>query len=254
MPDPVRLVQATDPHLFADVGGSLRGTVTYRTLAAVVDDIVTRRWPADLVIVTGDIIQDDSAAAYERFRDLCEPLELPIHCIPGNHDVRPLMRAALSEPPFHYCETVEIGNWLIVGIDSCVDGDAGGRISDDELGRLQATLREARCDHAAVLLHHPPLPMKSKWLDTVGLRNAADFLDIIGSAGNVRTAIFGHVHQVFDAWHESIRIIGTPSTCAQFRPFSDEFELDDKPPAYRRLSLNADGSVDTQLIWLNEDE
>ena len=96
--------------------------------------------------------------------------------------------------------------------------------------------------------------MKSRWLDTVGLDNADDFLDIIDAAGNVRAVVFGHVHQAFDETHRGIRIIGTPSTCAQFLPRSDTFAIDDRPPAYRRITLTPDGGVDTELIWLEEDE
>ena len=73
---------------------------------------------------------------------------------------------------------------------------------------------------------------------------------MITQSGNVRVAIFGHVHQEFEAEHESIKIIGTPSTCRQFMVASSDFALDDNPPAYRRISLHADGSVENELIWL----
>lgn len=253
-PNTVRVLQVTDPHLFAAADGSLRGTVTAESLKSVVDHIRRQQWPADFVASTGDIVQDDSAGAYQRFKEIMEPLGLPVHCIPGNHDVRPLMQAALAGEPWHYCESFDIGGWHIIGIDSCIDGDAGGCISSEELNRLNATLLQTAAAHVAVFLHHPPLPMGSKWLDSVGLRNATEFLDVITAAGNVRTAIFGHVHQEFDKMHGSVRIIGTPSTCAQFKPFEDDFSLDSKPPAYRRICLNADGSIDTELIWMETDE
>jgi len=248
--DPVRVLHVTDPHLFADAGGALRGTVTHSTLSAVLSDIKRRDWPADFVAMTGDVIQDDSAAAYRRFIELMGPLGLPVHCVPGNHDIRPLMQHALSEPPFRYCESQVIGEWLITGIDTCVEGEAGGLIGNQEMERLRDTLATATTRHVAVCMHHPPLPVHSKWLDGVGLQNANEFLRVVSEAGNVRVAIFGHVHQAFDEFCGTVRIIGTPSTCAQFRPFADEFELDDTPPAYRRISLNADGAVDTELIWL----
>jgi len=252
--DAVRVLQVTDPHLFAEADGNLRGTVTAETLTSVVDHILGARWPADFVVSTGDLIQDDSAAAYERFKQIMGRLDLPVYCIPGNHDVRPLMRAALSEPPWHYCESLEIGNWLIVGLDSCREGDAGGNVSREELDRLRAELETSSAANAAIFLHHPPMDMGSRWLDSVGLGNAEQFLDVVSEFDQVRTAIFGHVHQAFDRMHESIRIIGTPSSCAQFKPLEDEFTLDDRPPAYRRICLNADGSLDTELIWLDSDE
>ena len=204
-----------------------------------------------MVAMTGDLIQDDSRAAYDQFCDLMTPLNLPVHCVPGNHDIRELMRDAVSQEPFHYCDSVRINNWLITGIDSCMDGDAGGRIDDDEMDRLAGILADTDAEHVLICLHHPPLPVGSKWLDQVGLKNSDEFLRIIAQHGNVRAAIFGHVHQEFEGLHEAIQIIGTPSTCRQFMVASDEFALDDNPPAYRRVSLNADGTVEHELIWLD---
>lgn len=200
--------------------------------------------------MTGDLIQDDSRAAYDRFCELMSVLDLPVYCVPGNHDVRALMRDALSREPFHYCASLQLDNWLITGIDSCLEGDASGRIDDDEMNRLAKILEATDAEHVLICLHHPPLPVGSKWLDQVGLKNGDEFLRMIAQPGNVRAAIFGHVHQAFSESYESIRIIGTPSTCRQFKTGSDEFALDDQPPGYRRLTLHADGSMQNELVWL----
>lgn len=240
--------------MFADSESSLRGTVTHLSLSRVIQHISDANWGADLIAMTGDLIQDDSRAAYDRFCELMSPLQLPVYCVPGNHDVRELMRDALSRDPFHYCASVQMNNWLIAGIDSCQEGDAGGRVDDDELDRLANMLAETSAEHVLICLHHPPLPVGSKWLDQVGLKNGEEFLRMIAQPGNVRAAIFGHVHQAFEAEHESIRIIGTPSTCRQFRVSSEEFALDDNPPAYRRFALHADGSIADELIWVRAEE
>ena len=93
--------------------------------------------------------------------------------------------------------------------------------------------------------------MGSKWLDTVGLRNGAEFVERLRTLNRVRAAVFGHVHQELDEEHDGIRIIATPSTCRQFKPRADDFAVDDKPPAYRRLTLRGDGSIDTETIWVD---
>ena len=209
-------------------------------------------WPADRVIMTGDLIQDDSAEAYERFRDLLLPLDLRIHCIPGNHDIRDLMSAVCCRPPFSYCAYEELRGWLIVGIDSCIRGHAGGEVSNDELDRLSETVSRSSAKHVMVCLHHPPVPVGSKWLDSVGLRNGDQVLDRLRSLNRVRLATFGHIHQAYDTEHDGVRIIGTPSTCRQFAPGSEKFAVDDNPPAYRRITLSADGSVDTEVVWVGE--
>lgn len=241
----------TDPHLFADRQGSLRGAVTYDTLRAVLAHYRASGFAADLVALTGDIVQDDSAGAYAHCRELLSSLGLPVYCVPGNHDIRRLMRDLLPDPPFTYCGVVESDNWLIVGIDSCVEDSAGGRIAATELQRMEDSIAASSAKHVMVCLHHPPVPMQSKWLDSVGLANGSEFLTRAAAIGRIRIAIFGHVHQDYDATHEGVRLIATPSTCRQFLPRADEFAVDDRPPAYRCIQLHPDGSVDADLVWVD---
>ncbi|MGI9205191.1 MAG: metallophosphoesterase [Woeseiaceae bacterium] len=252
--DPIRVLHLTDPHLFAAPDGNLRGANTRETLAAVIDHYLAATWRADLIAMTGDVVQDDSEAAYQRFLDLLGPLGLPVHCVPGNHDVRQVMREKLATHPFFYCQAEEVGDWLLIGIDSCVDNGAGGEVASTEMDRLAGTINATTAQHVAVFLHHPPLPMQSRWLDQVGLKNGKEFLRNLSLSGKVRVVLFGHVHQEFFAETERIKIIGTPSTCRQFKPRSEEFALDDMPPAYRQVELFADGSVITKLNWIASDE
>jgi Icc protein len=249
----IRILHLTDPHLFADAEGSLRGTITHASLQRVLDNYLAGDWKADRVVVTGDLIQDDSAAAYDRFRDIMLPLNLRIHCVPGNHDIRELMQQVCCVPPFSYCAYEEIGEWLLVGLDSCAADDAGGFLTTEELDRLSEIVASSAAKHVMVCLHHPPVPMGSAWLDTVGLRNGEQFLRHAATLNRVRLAVFGHVHQTYDAEHDGIRIIATPSTCRQFLPGSDEFAVDDLPPAYRRITLHRDGRSEHELVWLDDD-
>lgn len=225
--------------------------MTYSSLCSVLDHYRDHDWRADLVVVTGDLIQDDSTGAYEHFCQLLEALHLPVYCVPGNHDIRALMRDALSEPPFYYCASVEAGDWLITGIDSCVSGMAGGHLTTDELARMDHEIAKSSAANVMVCLHHPPVDMGSKWLDSVGLDNGDEFIARVSASGKVRLAIFGHVHQPYDAEHGGVSIVATPSTCRQFAQSSDDFAVDDNPPAYRRISLYANGDYDHELVWLN---
>lgn len=245
----MRILHVTDTHLFAETDKSLRGRVTYSTLQEVLAHIERSAWPADLVAATGDLVQDDSREAYERFRRLMTPLGLPVHCVPGNHDIPPLMQEVLDSEPFYYCDSIEKNNWLIVNVDSCAKGTAAGRVADSELDRVDDLIGKSRAEHVMICLHHPPLPVGSAWLDEVGLQNADRFLRRMMISGKVRLSIFGHVHQAFDGAFGSMRVIGTPSTCRQFTVGSDTYAVDGNPPAYRRIVLHADGAIDTELVW-----
>ena len=240
----------TDPHLFADPAGELRGAVTADSLQRVLDHYHAGDWRAQRVLITGDLIQDDSEAAYTRFRELMLPLNMRMHCIPGNHDVRDLMQPVCGRPPFSYCAKEQIGPWLLLGLDSCISGEAGGEISDAEFDRMHEAISDSPARHILIFLHHPPVPMGSAWLDTVGMKNGELLLTKLQASGRVKVIVFGHVHQPYEAAHHGIQVIGTPSTCRQFEPGSDDFAVDERPPAYRRVTLRADGSFETELIWV----
>lgn len=231
----------------------MRGVATHSSLQRVIGHYADSDWRAERAIITGDLIQDDSAAAYDRFRELLLPLKMRMHCVPGNHDVRDLMRRVCCAPPFSYCAYEEIGNWLIIGLDSCVSESAGGHVAVGELERLTDVVAQSDAEHVMVCLHHPPVAMGSTWLDSVGMKNGEEFLQHLESLRKVRLAVFGHVHQPYDAVHHGIRVLATPSTCRQFLPQSDKFAVDDRPPAYRRISLLDDGGCETEIIWIDDE-
>jgi len=83
----LRILHLTDPHLFADTAGDLRGTVTHSSLRAVLDHYHDSDWRADLIVVTGDLIHDDSRRAYDHFCEILGSIGAPVYCVPGNHDV-----------------------------------------------------------------------------------------------------------------------------------------------------------------------
>jgi Icc protein len=64
----------------------------------------------------------------------------------------------------------------------------------------------------------------------------------------VRAMAWGHVHQAFEGRRHGVRLFGTPSTCAQFLPGAEQFALDPTPPGYRRFTLRADGTLDSEVL------
>ncbi|HTX24667.1 MAG TPA: metallophosphoesterase [Steroidobacteraceae bacterium] len=245
----VRLIQFTDPHLYGDEAGMLRGVATYPSLVAAIERARARDWPVDGILLTGDLVQDDPGG-YALIRRALGDIGRPVYCLPGNHDLPEVMRRELADP-FIVCGTVDLGAWRIVLLDSTEPGSAGGRLSEDSLAGLDAALAGAAHQHVLVCLHHHPVPMSSLWLDRVGLANPEDLFRVLDAHRNVRALLWGHVHQSFDGLRRHVRLLGTPSTCTQFLPRSDQFALDRRPPAYRTLELRPDGTVHTEVVWLD---
>jgi 3',5'-cyclic-AMP phosphodiesterase len=251
----LRLIQFTDPHLYGSETETLRGIATLPALKAALADAIAytgaSAWPADALLVTGDLVQDDPTG-YMHIRRLFGSLGMPVLCIPGNHDDPVAMRRELRGEPFKVGGYADFDSWRIVLLDSCLPGSASGRLSQQTLGQLEEALSGADGRHCLVTLHHHPIAMSSRWLDRVGLENAPEFLSVIDRHDNVRAIVWGHVHQTYDGIRKNVRLLATPSTCAQFVPHSDEFAVDRRPPAYRTLELRSDGSLLTEVVWVEK--
>jgi Icc protein len=161
------------------------------------------------------------------------------------------VKAALDGAPFVHDVARRYGNWLIVMLDSTVAGEHGGHLDAEQLEGLEAALAAQPGAHALVCLHHHPVPHGSAWLDELMLDNADQLFTVLARHGGVRGLAWGHTHQPFEGMHGRIRLMGTPSTCMQFTQNADEFEVDDRPPAYRWLELDPGGGIETGIEWVD---
>lgn len=249
----LRLLHITDTHLHASPDSRMRGVRTDATFQAVLQHALANPDPPQAILATGDLVQDETRAGYERLRMALGDLDLPVYCIPGNHDSPALLAEVLGQPPFQVGGFVQQGSWGLVLLNSFQAGDDGGRLGDEELQRLAGILDRGTAEHYLVCVHHQPVPMGSRWLDGVGLHDADDLLEIVDSSPRVRGLLWGHVHQALDRRRHGVRLMSTPSTCLQFLPNSDDFAVDVRPPGYRWLDLLENGRIDSDVAWLEHD-
>ena len=245
-----QLLQVTDPHLFGDPTRELYGLNTARSLRLVLEAALGAGRRPDAIVVTGDIGDDCSTAAYANFRRALAGCGAPVFCLPGNHDDPARMATLLDDRGFQYCGRARLGAWGVVLLDTHVDGEASGRVAPQELARLDADLRAFADVPVLVCLHHLPVPVGSAWLDAVGLQNGPELLAVVDRHPQVRVVLAGHVHQAFDSRRAAVRLLATPSTCAQFAPRTPGCVMDRRPPGYRWLRLFEDGTLDTWVDWL----
>jgi Icc protein len=244
-----RLLQFSDTHLSGEADARIRGVASLPALQAAMADAQRHFSRADGVLLTGDLVQDDPRG-YQWVRQLFGESKVPVLCLAGNHDLPDHMRAALRGKPFQVGGEAKFGGWLVVMLDTWIPNNAGGRIGEQQLAHLQSVLSANPSQHVLICLHHHPIPMRSEWLDQVGLDDADQFLRIVREHSNVRGVLWGHVHQSLDSFVQGVRFMSTPSTCAQFVPGSEDFAIDDRPPGYRVLELMPDGTIATEVVWL----
>ncbi|TCS41160.1 3',5'-cyclic-AMP phosphodiesterase [Reinekea marinisedimentorum] len=238
------LVQITDPHLHASPDGTLLGMNTENSLKLIVERIAQTVPKIDMILATGDIAQDSSVQAYKNFLSHIKPLKAPMRWIPGNHDSRENMAEACIGLD-HSDPVVELGDWVIVLLDSIVPKKVYGELAPDQLELLENTLEQHKDRHVLLTFHHHPLDMECKWIDSIGIRNPEALHKVLSKYENVRATLFGHVHQDSDRVINGMRYISTPSTCVQFLPKSEDFGIDTLGPGYRTLTLLPNGDIET---------
>jgi len=247
----LKILQITDTHLYADTDGRLLGMNTQQTLDEVFE--MTRNCgPVDMILSTGDLVHDSSVVGYRRFQKIMQKPGVPVYCLPGNHDVPEVMRETLIDSKVVYIPAVIQGDWLFVFLDSTIPDSEGGNLNQQELDILQATLSEHPDKKALVCLHHHPVPVDSKWMDTMLLNNADDFFNIIDQHSNVKGILWGHIHQIFESERNGVPLLASPSTCIQFTPEKDDFDLDREPPGCRWLALLPNGEIRSCVTRLSE--
>lgn len=245
----INIVQLSDPHLFSDEAGSMYGLNTLQSLRAVVTELAHHSF--DLGVVTGDLAQDQTREAYHHLRNVLQGLKMPLHLIPGNHDSWPLIKEEFREGSISCAKQAVLGKWQIILLNTQIAGEVGGAVSQDELNWLEQTLANGAAPYAVVCIHHHPVNMGSRWLDQIGLENPDVLFDVLDAHTQVKALLWGHVHQEFDESRAGVRLLSCPSTCIQFKPGSDRFELELLPPGYRWLRLFDNGSIETGVKRLD---
>ncbi len=245
--DSLRILQLTDTHLYADPQGRLLGQSTRRTLELVLDLATGTPGLIDLILLTGDLVHDESAEGYHYLQRRMANLGRPCYSLPGNHDLKPLMSSCFDDESVRMETAVQIGAWNLVLLDSTTPGEDGGHLDTGELARLKDALAQRPDDPTLICLHHQPVPVGSHWIDTMALDNPGAFFDIIDRHPQVRGIIWGHVHQEFSSLRNGVHLMGSPSTCVQFKLGTAEFALDELTPGLRWLELHRDGRIDTRV-------
>ncbi len=242
--DPLHVIQITDIHLKKQPGSRIWGVDVDACLQAVLDKIRSDHPHIDFVLVTGDLVGDEPDA-YERLDQLLASLNVPVYCLPGNHDFPAAMSQILCTGWVQRVRYVAVGGWQCVLLDSSFPNEPGGHLARCELDLLDTVLATNTDLHTLVCLHHNPVPTCTPWMDTIMLRNGDALFAVLDRYPQVRAVVWGHIHSEYASRRGALQLLGTPATCVQFKPHAPEPQVDDLAPGYRWLTLCPDGRLQT---------
>jgi len=230
----MRVVQITDAHLYADTKARSRAGIPWRQFQQVISAVVDEQ--PEIVLFTGDISQDESAASYALAVQAMEQLPCPWYWLPGNHDQPEFMTA---ERPL--VDEVELNAWRILLLNTQVEGKPYGELGSEQLAALAERL-QADTRPILIAMHHPPVNVGAVWMDAIGLQDRDAFWALLSKHTHVHIILFGHVHQAYAEHHRvgetTIDVYGCPAMADQFLPGAEQFAIDEASrPGYRVIDL-----------------
>ncbi len=213
----------------------------------------------DAVVVTGDLVAEETPANYQSVAAALGELAMPRYVVPGNHDDRGLIREVLGgdgylarEDEFlHY--TVEDFNLRLVALDTHDPGKASGLLCQSRLDWLDARLAEARDRPTLIFMHHPPFVTGIADFDVIGLSGRDAFGGIVARNTQVRAIACGHVHRdIALSWCGTLVAV-TPSTGYQYALELDPDNATRKvaePPAVRLFLWSSGNGLTSHLSYV----
>ena len=250
------VAQISDPHvgLHADYSDSV---VALERAVAAVGEID----PAPVaVLLTGDLTYDGNPAEYERVRELLEPLEMPVHPIPGNHDRRENLRDSFSDHPeiaaagefLDYA--VDCGPVRVLCVDTQVEGEAGGALGAERVAWIE---RELGAGDGPVILamHHAPVGVGLSEFDEIGLgQDDRDALrDLFERGPAPELIVCGHIHRAATAQIGRVPVFICPSVHRQVEldlRRDVQLRMGNDPPAIAVHLYGADPRLVSHVIPL----
>jgi Icc protein len=258
----VRILQLSDPHLLADPRGRCRGRpalpLLRRGLAEALRQLAGAGTPADLLLLSGDLCQDESWGGYVRLRALLAALPLPAVLLPGNHDHPRLLQACLAPVAHVRPGLLRLRGWELLLLDSHRPGCVEGWLGERQLAAIAPLLQPAAAGPPLlVAVHHPPVPIGDPDFDAIGLRDGDRLLELLMPCDRVRGLVFGHVHQHWQGHlpgRPEVPLLGCPSTLAPFGPVQPCPLGRPADPGGRLLELTARGEIRQRLLrWASAD-
>lgn len=254
------LAQITDLHIKPPGQLAYRAVDTARCLAEAVAALNRLEPRPDAVLATGDLVDAGLPEEYALLRALLAPLAMPVYLLPGNHDERGAMRAAFrdhrhlgTDGPIRY--VVEDHAVRLVLLDSLVPGDGAGRLGDEQLAWLDATLGAEPARPTIVALHHPPFATMIRHMDAIGLADAAELARVVRRHDHVECVLSGHIHRPIQRRWAGTIASTAPSTAHQLlldlAPGGPPaFRLE--PPGYQLHAYAPDGGLVSHTALLGD--
>ena len=247
----LQFIHITDTHLLDHSSETFHNINTTQSLEKILNQCQARYADADFLLITGDVSQTGTKESYSQLKSLIQKFQMPVYCVPGNHDTPKLLQEVIPSCPDNSINIIQLGKYSLVLISSWVENKNHGVVSQLCLQELKDHLKNSKDQFNIIAIHHPPVFIGSRWLDEIGLQNKTEFLQILDSYSQNSLLLCGHIHQNIDQQINKLRVLSTPSTCHQYKSNTDHMQvMDMPPPAYRYSKFTSFNQIETKIHYV----
>ena len=244
-----KIIQITDLHLNKSKDKVSNGVNTFESANMVIESIRVNEKNIDCLILSGDLSNDYSIESYDHLMQLLKDFETPIYLMSGNHDSPSLLKTLSNNKNIFFKNFESFNNWGAFMFNTKKEGSPNGLLKSEELVCFDKVLSNTLYENIIIFLHHHPVQIGSASMDSMIIENAELLTDRIMKYDKIKAVSWGHIHNEFNLNMGSTKLFSTPSTCYQAKEKSKDFIIDPEAlPGYRKISLNDDGSFDTEVI------
>lgn len=229
----MRIAHISDLHIIAtaEAPGVVRPDAVSRARALIAD--LSGFPDLDLVVITGDNVNDARPEEYAVLAGVLAELTVPYVILPGNHDDRTHLRALAHDRPYSDPDLLyhvwQQGHARVIVLDTLWPGEIGGRLLPAQLDWLSTQLAQPFDGQTLIALHHPPCAPAMGRLDGNTLVEGATALRaLLDGQPHPVTLLCGHMHRPFAALFGRSFVSAVTSTAFQFALALD---APDEPPA-----------------------
>jgi len=259
----VDVIQVSDLHVTE--AGDVFGQDARVALDLIFADVDARGLDPDLVVATGDLAHHGEAESYAWLHERFAALDVPVHCLAGNHDRAAPFAERLPGANVHAVPSTDVDGWRFVFLDSNALGrevhDDGtvhdrdervhrahsGELLPDDARWFSEFLAGPEAGPVMVWLHHPPVahPLAA----ALEARPFTQWLmEEFSRSGRVRGVSAGHLHSAFDAERAGVGYWTCPSGWLGL-----DFDARTMaPPGYRHFRFHPDGTIESTAYWVDD--
>lgn len=227
------IAQISDLHV-QPAGKKAYGIVDTNTFLQRAVEQLNRLTPQpDLVIATGDLVDERTEAEYRSLHELLRPLRSPVYFVMGNHDDRTAFRTVFPNLP--YMPTSGFVQYVLesypvrlIILDTLVDGEGYGEMDAPRLQWLAARLAENPDKPTILFMHHPPFATGLQSMDRLRCRGNENLAALVSRYPCIQRVACGHLHRSIQTiWAGTLGSVA-PSVAHQVGLKLSE----DAPPAF----------------------